>query len=188
MTQSQESASSKESARNEWVQVARVFAFTLNFLLLGHFCVVEVFLGFTLYGPRSSAQVEFLLWSLAQMAQALINMAGLALPWNSRFFPKLRGGVVGVNAIAVIAYVYNRTSVRTGLSPVYQLVEASIFFCILGATVAPFLLARASSKPGALECPACGYDLRGSKDAGCPECGWRREEGTERQQTGNFKS
>ena len=23
-------------------------------------------------------------------------------------------------------------------------------------------------------CPSCGYDLRGSEDAGCPECGWRR--------------
>lgn len=24
-------------------------------------------------------------------------------------------------------------------------------------------------------CPACGYDLRGKLDAGCSECGWRRE-------------
>jgi hypothetical protein len=24
-------------------------------------------------------------------------------------------------------------------------------------------------------CPKCGYDLRGSFDAGCPECGWNRQ-------------
>jgi len=24
-------------------------------------------------------------------------------------------------------------------------------------------------------CPSCGYDLRGELEAGCPECGWRRE-------------
>ncbi len=27
-------------------------------------------------------------------------------------------------------------------------------------------------------CPKCGYDLRGELDAGCPECGWRRDSGT----------
>jgi len=25
-------------------------------------------------------------------------------------------------------------------------------------------------------CPRCGYDLRGNLGAGCPECGWQREE------------
>ena len=176
MTQSQESASSEESLGNEWVLATRVFAFLLNSVLLGHFCVFEVLLGFTLYGPRSSAHLEFWSWSLAQMALALINLTGLAVPWNSRFFSTVRRGVVGINAIAAIAYLYNITSVRVGLSPVNQLVEASIFFCILGATLAPFLLARASSKRGTLECPACGYDLRGDFSAGCPECGWRRED------------
>ena len=24
-------------------------------------------------------------------------------------------------------------------------------------------------------CPQCGYDLRAAPDAGCPECGWRRQ-------------
>ncbi len=28
-------------------------------------------------------------------------------------------------------------------------------------------------------CPMCAYDLRGDLDAGCPECGWGREEGEE---------
>ncbi len=176
MTQNRESASNEDSVRNEWVLAARVFAFLLNLLLLGHFCVFEVVLGFTVYGPRSSAHWEFWLWSLAQMALALINMTGLALPWKSRFFSTLRGGVVGVNAIAAMAFVYNLMPVRTGLSPANRIVEASIFSCILGATIAPFLLARPSSKRGTLECPACGYDLRGSKDAGCPECGWRRDD------------
>ena len=29
------------------------------------------------------------------------------------------------------------------------------------------------------QCIACGYDLRGDFSAGCPECGWRREEKVE---------
>lgn len=29
------------------------------------------------------------------------------------------------------------------------------------------------------QCIACGYDLRGDFSAGCPECGWRREERVE---------
>ncbi len=28
-------------------------------------------------------------------------------------------------------------------------------------------------------CPKCGYDLRGSQDYGCPECGWWRPYGTD---------
>ncbi len=28
-------------------------------------------------------------------------------------------------------------------------------------------------------CPLCAYDLRGDLDAGCPECGWNREEADE---------
>jgi len=27
------------------------------------------------------------------------------------------------------------------------------------------------------KCPNCGYDLTGATTGGCPECGWRREEG-----------
>jgi len=26
-------------------------------------------------------------------------------------------------------------------------------------------------------CPRCGYELRGNMNAGCPECGWNRQEG-----------
>ena len=33
---------------------------------------------------------------------------------------------------------------------------------------------RVAAREGA--CPACGYDLRGELEAGCPECGWKREE------------
>ena len=33
--------------------------------------------------------------------------------------------------------------------------------------------ARRREKRG--RCPACGYDLRGGFDAGCSECGWRRD-------------
>ncbi len=26
-----------------------------------------------------------------------------------------------------------------------------------------------------VNCPRCGYDLRGTRDTGCPECGWGRD-------------
>ncbi len=42
---------------------------------------------------------------------------------------------------------------------------------------APFALRSAWRKRRAL-CPTCGYNLRGAFDAGCPECGWRRDNQT----------
>ena len=41
----------------------------------------------------------------------------------------------------------------------------------------PGLLRRRKRKTRRIEgrCPACGYDLKGEFEAGCPECGWRRE-------------
>ncbi len=41
----------------------------------------------------------------------------------------------------------------------------------------PFVLRRLiRSRRG--HCIKCGYDLRGSPEAGCPECGWNREKET----------
>lgn len=33
---------------------------------------------------------------------------------------------------------------------------------------------RSRVRRGRGRCPACGYDLKGEHDAGCPECGWNR--------------
>ncbi len=38
----------------------------------------------------------------------------------------------------------------------------------------PFALRRHIRRKRGL-CVACGYDLRGGLEHGCPECGWRRE-------------
>ena len=52
----------------------------------------------------------------------------------------------------------------------------TVFYAaILRIPFAPFVLRRIlRQRRGA--CLQCGYDLRGSVGAGCPECGWRREE------------
>lgn len=47
----------------------------------------------------------------------------------------------------------------TGAAALLVAIRAPIFF-------------RSRWKPGI--CPRCGYDLRGQKRAGCPECGWGR--------------
>ena len=47
---------------------------------------------------------------------------------------------------------------------------AIMWLLILGA----FALRRVSRRKRGL-CVACGYDLRGNLEHGCPECGWRRE-------------
>ncbi len=45
---------------------------------------------------------------------------------------------------------------------------------VLIATIAvPLVRQRLRAKRG--RCLACGYDLRGNLEHGCPECGWRRE-------------
>ena len=53
----------------------------------------------------------------------------------------------------------------------------TIFYAaILCLPFAPFQLRRYVRVKRAL-CIKCGYDLRGNFSAGCPECGWRREDG-----------
>ena len=60
--------------------------------------------------------------------------------------------------------------------------DSLLFYPIIGIALAIvlYLLARSGGwkrwrrrRRGA--CLQCGYDLRGELDAGCPECGWRRE-------------
>ena len=41
--------------------------------------------------------------------------------------------------------------------------------------LSPFVVRRAIHRKRG-HCLKCGYDLRGDFSAGCPECGWRRED------------
>ena len=73
------------------------------------------------------------------------------------------------------------------LSPVWpgfaadSLLFAAVWFVMLRLFAAParrgmaWLLCRKGVRRGRGCCPECGYDLRGDLEAGCPECGWRRE-------------
>lgn len=59
--------------------------------------------------------------------------------------------------------------------------HATIAPAALGVTTTVIMLVVLSSLPDSHRtarsiCPRCGYDLRGDLDAGCPECGWNREE------------
>ena len=53
----------------------------------------------------------------------------------------------------------------------------TIFYAVLVwcVTLVPFT-ARRFIRNRRGHCIKCGYDLRGDSSAGCPECGWRREE------------
>ncbi len=58
-----------------------------------------------------------------------------------------------------------------GLS-VNTIIYAGIVWVVLGL----LKVIRGHIRELLLRCPECGYDLRGDFSAGCPECGWRREE------------
>ena len=53
----------------------------------------------------------------------------------------------------------------------------TIFYAVIVWVLwsSPFAARRVSRRRRGL-CIKCGYDLRGDYSAGCPECGWRREE------------
>ena len=52
----------------------------------------------------------------------------------------------------------------------------TIFYAaILWMPFAPFVLRRHIRRKRG-HCIKCGYDLRGDFAAGCPECGWRRQD------------
>jgi len=36
------------------------------------------------------------------------------------------------------------------------------------------LIVKSMNRPDPSKCPICGYDLRGNRANGCPECGWKR--------------
>ncbi len=44
---------------------------------------------------------------------------------------------------------------------------------LIAAIAVPLVRQSLRAKRG--RCLACGYDLRGNLEHGCPECGWRRE-------------
>ena len=70
---------------------------------------------------------------------------------------------------------------RLPIEPLWPGFAVNTFFyaaivCLL--TLGPFTARRIIRRKRG-QCIKCGYDLRGDFSAGCPECGWRREEKVE---------
>ena len=56
-----------------------------------------------------------------------------------------------------------------------MLLNTALYATFLWLPFAPFAIRhRVRKRRG--KCLQCGYDLRGDFSAGCPECGWRRED------------
>jgi len=63
--------------------------------------------------------------------------------------------------------------------------EEHLAYVVLGSALIGALLAavltligewpKTTSPDGRQHCPRCGYDLRGDRARGCPECGWNRD-------------
>ena len=67
-----------------------------------------------------------------------------------------------VIALSFVAWIHRRRVIR-------------FYFAILRPLLrGPFALRRHLRRKRGL-CVACGYDLRGDLEHGCPECGWQRE-------------
>ena len=71
----------------------------------------------------------------------------------------------------------HRTEKVLPYHPTWPGFASNTFFyaAILWLPFAPFQLRRYVRVKRGL-CIKCGYDLRGDFSAGCPECGWRRED------------
>ena len=54
------------------------------------------------------------------------------------------------------------------------LLNVAIYYAIIEAALFTLLCAIRRRRMRKGLCPACGYDLRGEFDGGCPECGWKR--------------
>ncbi len=50
------------------------------------------------------------------------------------------------------------------------------WWIVLGGPITATLKIRASRRRGTGQCPACGYDLSGQREPGCPECGGGRQQ------------
>ncbi len=70
-----------------------------------------------------------------------------------------------------------KTTRALPLAPIWPgfAINTIFYAAILWLPFAPFQLRRYVRVKGG-RCIKCGYDLRGDLSAGCPECGWRREE------------
>jgi len=56
------------------------------------------------------------------------------------------------------------------------LIDTLFYGAIWFAVFFGFASAKRAIRRKRGRCPRCGYDLRGNLSAGCPECGWQREE------------
>ena len=162
--------SNEEGPRYVVALALRVVAGGLNFLLLAH-----SLLSIAVHAILGWQRLVFLIWVSGEAALALANMTALVLPWRGRMFSRTRIGVFGINVLAGIAYLYHLANVRTGLLPIEMAIESVVFFAILGVTITTFAMGTPMEKRRPFVCQKCGYDLRGTPSARCPECGWRRE-------------
>ncbi len=87
----------------------------------------------------------------------------------------------GVFSVGEFSWCLRKQSRLLPLHPIWEgLAINTIFYAaILWMPFAPFVSRshiRRSLRRRLGLCITCGYDLRGDFFAGCPECGWRREE------------
>jgi len=65
------------------------------------------------------------------------------------------------------------TAVFTCIAPPPLIIIIPLTLGVMGMAT---LIMRAIPHGPENACQRCGYDLHGNPDAGCPECGWGREE------------
>ncbi len=74
-----------------------------------------------------------------------------------------------------VSLLVSSVSVERHLALVFPALElAQVALLVWSARRVWSLVPAIESQLGQYTCPSCWYDLRGSVEPGCPECGWRR--------------
>ncbi len=74
-----------------------------------------------------------------------------------------------------VSLLVSSVSVERHLALVFPALElAQVALLVWSARRVWSLVPAIESQLGRYTCPSCWYDLRGSVEPGCPECGWRR--------------
>jgi len=81
--------------------------------------------------------------------------------------------IYGATLAATIWYLLSPLEWGSAYYPLPSAIVAIVVVHVM-ALLCRWILPDDRRVRGLMTCPGCGYDLRGDRSAGCPECGWGR--------------
>ena len=111
----------------------------------------------------ASGRIEAILFIIV----AILNLIAVAVVRKSRFLIIVRRVAIVGNAL----FIFLAFQMIMSDDPTMTL----LCFGAAAANIAGIMYAPIEQYQLGLICPECDYDLRGLKNRGCPECGWKRK-------------